>query len=188
METQRNEKAVSMAQEALRLLNLVRIKSGTYLLKFGDCDPFPNVSLSKEDVALIAKDCEVCALGLCFLGYLASEGGAVSDIVRKDFNGPFYGFDGPFYGIDVGFLVERLQTIMPLKELGQIEVAFEGFGLPACLSNKELDNFAVDEVNPFLSAVEFYDKHPGREARIRAILDNILANDGHFRPEAESVA
>lgn len=105
------------------------------------------------------RPCTVCALGACFL----------ADVRRRD----NFSVNDEISRISI---VDRLSEIFGEAQLDLIECAYEGD--PTYVGNRET-------TAPFKEgycAVQFGEKHRSPDKRLRAIMRNIIANNGEFLP------
>jgi hypothetical protein len=161
----KNKEAIKVAKDVLLLLAAKKIKaeSGTYFA-FGDgqevVNKFDEKRADLQDYlkSKKAKPCFVCGVGACF----------VARVYRKD-NVPFDSF-----GYDSDFMEDTLAGVFGSKQLDLIETAFEqdaGFGDDWDISDEEAD-----------AAANFGARYKSDNGRLKAICNNIIANNGYFVP------
>ena len=165
----KSELAVTIAQDVLKSIpayfgiieheTFVRI--GDDDLEYGKMAAITETKDSKLIAQKIKKYCEVCALGACFLSVVALTN-------KYDF--------GLSDNIDLSGedVFKRLKSVFSLKQLYLIENAFElGQGFSAQRSRWHTD---------YLAAISFGKKYDRPKSRLRAIMKNIIANEGVFIP------
>ena len=151
------EARVLIAQDVLNQLNLKKIiaTSGTYFA-------FEDVSFDGEDFlheVLDKTQCQVCALGSLYYSRVQVANETRCDVVER-----IGGYEEDF----VLNSINDVHTIMPdlnqyfdWSALDKIENYFEGW----------------------LEADTFYNNNPDPEIRMRKIMQNIIDNNGDFKPE-----
>lgn len=163
------EARVEIAKDVLKHLRSLNVEEGYYL--DGGYEPIRGVG-SKDDaqkyINKMAK-CRVCALGACLISHVR-----LFDQVPIRRLGRFY--EGEFE-----FASERptqiLAKFFSQEQIDLIEAAFEQTRTH-CQSPKTDD----EEI---YRAVMFGNKHADAKERLKAIMKNIIANAGTFRPEQE---
>ncbi len=151
------EKRVAIAKDVIANLKTRQLKplSGTYFsIAAGD-------EFDLQTALAKGAECTVCALGglfACAVPYKNGDMGAV-DI----HNGMV--------------IINYLRGIFEKKQLDLIETAFEKklMGDPYPFATRE-----AEQNHP---AVRFGKKYPGHKARMAAIMQNIIKNEGTFKPE-----
>jgi len=164
--TQRR-KSVLIAKDVLKQIRFLNVQQGKYLYfnRLGIMKDKNSVGESLQSLLpelLKQKECTVCGLGACFLSHV------------KLYNK---------FDIDSGILYSKevnSDQMFPVlvKSLGPrnmalIESAFE--------TSDRSSNFRVTRVEAdILAAVRFGRKHRDCSKRLRAIMLNVIKNDGEF--------
>jgi len=185
---EKKELRIKVAKDVLKSLNLYKVASGEVFVRNNNIDLNPY--LKKRNSKLIAqrlkKDCEVCALGACFLS-----------LVKLDNKFNFFdGYDS-YDDIPNGFMPDakpffrRLKNIFSVSQLILIESSFElgeGFfnevtyvdwlardsGISAVVLEKNSKSIP--------DAVAFGGQFENDSERLAAIMKNIIKNEGRFIP------
>ena len=149
------EARVLIDQDVLNQLNLKKIiaTSGTYFA-------FEDVSFDGEDFlheVLDKTQCQVCALGSLYYSRVQVANETKCDVTYK------YSYsDRTTYGVSrSGAIQEDLLQYFDEKDLEAIECYFEGWR----------------------EASEFSEKNSDPEIRMRKLMQNIIDNNGTFKPE-----
>jgi hypothetical protein len=153
---------VAIAQDTIEQLGTLEVTRGTYLTRYTWSEKIPYEDQAQQHIDKISKDCYVCALGACFLSYIRLFNDVkVSDLVRGDRQEDLY-----LYSTS-SFIKSRLSQYFTHDQLLLIEAAFEGWRVADYCSEQVCD---------------FYDKHPDPKERLRAIMQNVIDNNGEFIP------
>ena len=115
------------------------------------------------------KECELCAIGGMFYSAVMNHNNLkVSDVYSIE---RLYS-DGIF--ISGLKLVDYLEKFFSRKMLRLIETAFEGDVVE--------DVFSDSDVPEVLAAIAFYNRYDDPKETMIAIMENIINNDGEFKP------
>jgi hypothetical protein len=152
---------VAIAKDVLKQLPALNPSKGTYVYKpNGNKNLHPN-DQAQQHIDQISEDCQVCALGACFLSYIRLFNKITVDEITYIENS----IDPAHHTVK-----NALREHFANEQLALIEAAFEGFRSPA-------DTTAVVKV-----IEDFYNKHPNPKKRLKAIMQNIIDNNGEFKP------
>lgn len=171
------EKRVMIAKDTIRWLDAKKIKTktGTYLKL-----PYRAIKLKKADDRLdtalktLNKPCNVCALGGMFYSMVRRFDKVTVEVVATDINDKYLSW------MESDNIYEELSKYFPRHQLALIESAFEMRGMVdssvySYYQFNEKANFAM------YRAINFSSKKNSGE-RLRAIMTNIIKNNGVFRP------
>lgn len=175
--------AVDIAKDVIRLLDAKLIKSrddsfSCYVdnTQFSPGSKLHGKSLQRVMRLKSYKPCQVCALGALFMSYVDQENGVTTDQRLNDLD----------------LVYAKLRPFFSDKQLALIETAFEKRVMrnrgsdPSVSGTREsipyCDDPAGSGYNAAQTAIRFGMQFPTRESRIRGIMNNIIANDGKFRP------
>jgi len=160
---------VTIAKDALAAINAKEYipENWTYLKFPGDYDDHLALegksvkSLLGSVVATKEKPCKVCALGACFLAIVVKE---------NKFNYPAMGLTR------LNEVKVKIDKYFPVKQKRMMESAFERKWV--------IDGATQDDIPPdhIHQAVKFGKRYRNPTNRLKAILNNIIANRGHFKP------
>jgi len=145
-------KAKAVAQDVLDYLGYLHPAKGSYCV--GDCPSLTNMTdQAQNHITTITASCRVCALGAMLLSYIRKYNHLTVDNITN--------FAGD---VDVSrmLIVDFLEPIFGGAQLNLIEDAFEGW--------PDHPKTAV-----------FCAEHPDPTERLRAIMDNIIQNEGVFK-------
>ncbi len=112
----------------------------------------------------VIVNCRVCALGSCLLSATKFK----NELTFRDVKSPD----------DNEKTTEFLKSIFPPEQLSLIENAFE-CGLTSPWSDEMMDERVVDNVK---DATRFGKRYSNPKNRLIAIMKNVIANKGVFRP------
>ncbi len=118
---------------------------------------------SKQQAVIAQEECEVCAMGACFLSLVKVDN-------KFDLRGKL---DKSEDGLGKEEVVGRLKAVFSPKQLALIECAFEGKNASRVFDSPE-------EVER--AAVEFGEDAGGDEDALYATMKNIVKNKGFFLP------
>ncbi len=162
---------VEVAKDVIRSLRLLTVRSGIYFKPAGSVKLVNSIVSSSTDSKRVAqklkKGCEVCALGACFLSS-----------VRLTNKWEFGGFEEHWTepeqvrAVEREVLEEKLHKIFTPFQIDLIETAFEGY----YCTNLANDRSVIGR------AISFGSKHYSSTNRLRAIMKNIIRNNGMFKP------
>jgi hypothetical protein len=162
---------VEVAKDVIRSLRLLTVRNGVYFKPAGSLELVNSIVSSSTDSKRVAQKlkngCEVCALGACFLSS-----------VRLTNKWEFEGFEEHWTGpeqvraVEREVLEEKLHKIFTPFQIDLIETAFEEYNCT---------NLASDR-NVIGRAISFGSKHYDSTSRLRAIMKNIIKNNGTFKP------
>lgn len=173
----KTEKAVAIAKDVLRQIRFYRnVNKGSYVagnlgitaddLDYDKCG-------AKEHISEITKSCSVCALGACFLSYVR----LFNKVKFQDVVGAWGNIMLDRYELNDG----TLGTVFSETQLLLIESAFE-----------QKDMFDVTDLgeetylrvkHELEDAIDFGKKYTDNKKRLRAIMLNIVKNNGKFIPK-----
>jgi hypothetical protein len=179
----KKERRIAVAKDVIKHLNLGHIDSGSYLESVevsekADIDKVNNIVDSKTlqaNIDSLARTCKVCALGACFISYIRLYDSVDPSSCVKN----FYNGERKYAYADYEDIIDDLKTIFNDKDLIYIESAFERSDMGDCLSC-EYSLVAVQD------AIDFGRKYSDPKKRLRAIMKNIIDNDGTFTPKAKN--
>lgn len=174
---------VAIANDVLKLLNSRHLKvasSNGYLVVkdntdikdiVGDnmlCDAQPSINK-------LVKNCEVCALGSAMVSYVR----LFDNITLRELgiHNSFWDKDEIIIETDKIDISEKLGDIFSLEQLDMIEAAFERDSTFADYEDKG-DSFH----NKINKSLLFGEKYKSDRQRLIAIMQNIVDNDGTFKP------
>lgn len=153
----KSQRAVEVAEDVLKQLNKRKngyLASGMGYLQTKYDLTSAEGSLQDHLDGIQEGGCEVCALGALLL----SKARLYDDVpISND-------------GICITDCLNGLTTVFSQRQLNLIEAAYEGGRL-------DYDNSSLER-----SAVAFGEKYRDRKARMRAIMQNIVENQGKFVP------
>lgn len=161
----KEEKKVAIAKDVL-----LQLKNKKYVAKTGDYvdfDYWETISAVDYDLNIqqhfdVIKNCKVCALGSAALSCIKYSNNSSFEDARRNTN--------KFWN--------QLLKVFTKKELVIIEYAFEGFAHKACGRSV---NWNIDISDNILNKTcNFYYKHSNNDNRLKAIMKNIIKNEGKF--------
>lgn len=123
------------------------------------------------------KDCEVCGLGACFLSLVALDN--KFDLAANIKNYPGWDEGTPtqsYISLGSSTIRERLGACFSKSQLDMIECAFEQ---STCFHTRDNTGASEDEAK---KAAKFGDKYQNDTRRLKAIMQNIIDNEGVFTP------
>lgn len=173
MTTKQRKLRLAVAADVIASLKYLEVYAGNgYIL---DIDPSKlHFTKGSKVVAreIQKQGCEVCALGACVLSLVALD---------NDFD--FLKASGEsaenFNSLDLDHFRDRLLEVFSPVQLCLIETAFERDEMGA----RDVDNLDSDDLQPWLeAAIKFGNKFGYSSKRLRAIMKNILDNNGVFTP------
>lgn len=190
MKKSQRKKCVAVAQDVLEHMRGIAVAEGTYCEGRLPAGVSKAKDSAKKHIDGISKGCQVCALGACFLSYirlynnfsLGQLVGTFSDRVSEDES----------FEVDYHDMTKELETIFTPAQMCLIETAFE----KVCINDDALldsyycecedgDDYDRDEYTTdaeIEAAVLFGQKYENVRLRLRAIMKNIVKNDGLFIP------
>lgn len=169
----KKELRIAIAQDVIKSLRRLNPKEGAYV-KFHNEKDFENVAKavkwdSRKTANRIKKHCEVCALGACFLSSVVIENNW--DFSKNPPSNDRWGKpDERLYQDEE--IKKKLAGIFTLSQMGRIEAAFERGDCGMFLQGGIKEDVAA----------EFGRKFTTPRARLKAIMKNIIENDGTFNP------
>ncbi len=185
--TPRRQLGVDIALDVLERLKAKK-------LKVSDEDYFVSGLLPRKvsrtaqiskHLSLIEENCTVCAKGALFLGYVALKNDVTfgSCIIRKGdetYDDIKDGYEGhekskDFVSFNNGDIKNVLEQAFTNTELALIETAFEGEIHPW---NRFVANYEFADQKD--RAIAFGKKYKSASARLKAICENIVENNGEF--------
>lgn len=167
----RKQMRLAVAKDVLKRLDERKIRPG-----FGYLSPQRNIRPIKLGESLqphvdrLGRACEVCAIGAACLSYIGLFNEAVCDDPPED--------DDHYWAPswDRGKIAEICHKAFSPKQLQLMEAAYEGYGH----SRDEISYAARQRAIRFCWRIDPFN-HDGK-ARMRAIFENIIKNDGDFKP------
>lgn len=163
----KNQQRVSIARDVIKMLKNKKIKAGSIYFDALKIDPIEFANFPHKDVHLVvdSTQCQVCALG----GMLTAT---VMKVDGMKFNYPFQ----PDISRDE--VIKKLKNYFSIKQLDLIESAFE---CHAKGSFQKTDRY-YSHVSTWVKAVDFGNKFKSKTKRMRMIMENIIHNNGEFKP------
>jgi len=160
---------IAVAKDVLKSLPMLNVEQGTYLE--GDVPDALLAKDSKTVAAALKKNCTVCALGACFVSLVAIDNKFKFSFADRKCTD--YGGNVDDNGND---MFARLRKLFSPVQLALIESAFE------CRSMGDDCALDYDAVNWLELAIMFGKEVEDDTNRLRAIMNNIVANKGLFIP------
>jgi len=162
---ERKDKIIAIAKDVLKWVNTYRLAHGSYLE--GSVPAVIDNDVDLQSCAdTVVKYCEMCALGALLL----SKARLYDDVPVRDIK---YTYSSDDLGTNIStgnsYIKERLAGIFTSQQLNLIETAFE------CWS-------ATDPAEQ--RAQRFGKQYRNLTERVIAVMNNIIANNGEFKPEA----
>jgi len=162
---------VEVAKDVIRSLKLLNPKSGVYLRPFGTATLANKIVESSKDSRKVAqklkKGCEVCALGACFLSTVKLTNKYTFNPIRPSEYMPYKSDSW-----DREDLLGKLHKVFTPFQIDLIETAFEGYNCGVIRMGSAIDQ----------RATSFYHDYEDETSRLRAIMKNIIRNNGTFKP------
>lgn len=144
-----------------RYIRYLRTNDGHYPLAEGKYWYTPAKSIIEN-----IDTCEVCALGSCLLSTVKFKNHLmIDDISRFNFN-----------------VRNLLLSLFSEKQLFLIEKAFESDLAGTFISQDYLENEGLIKSREISAAKRFRDQYDYEQERLIAIMENIIANKGEFKP------
>lgn len=167
MTKKQREKVVAIAKDVLKQIPKLTVAQGTYI-NF-DNDVAQSDVEGQELQALLpklmkGKACKVCALGACMISHVR---------LFDKFKIPEAGYAGDSIALSDGDFRDDLVASFGERNLSLIECAFE---MDDYHGDADLDDKEV--------AVTWGEQYDKSDDRLRAIMKNIIANNGEFLPES----
>lgn len=170
------QKRIAIAKDVLASLKAKKYtaKHRTYCaFYFKDKKKVPTGTVELQDV-LLSKNltsCNVCAMGSVFMAKVSLGNSCKIDIPSH------FGFTSieNFNNIvgDAEDIVDNMKGIFTEKQLREIEYAFEG---------EDIINMFDDKPLSFHDKMkDFYIRNKSADVRLKAIMDNIVENEGTFK-------
>jgi hypothetical protein len=166
---------VAVAKDVIKQINaqFLIAKKGVYLqagIKAEEIDPSVKLDKFFDELKTKGQPCTVCGIGACFvslvnLGNSVNAKSSFSDISCNDIS-----------GINDDFMRPKLRKVFTPRQLTLIECAFEReshFG----------DDYADVPYKTKDEACDFGYLYPNASDRLIAIMQNIIDNEGFFRPD-----
>lgn len=174
MTDEQRARSVSIAEDVLKQLNVLRITTGSFINPRND--PSFVAALTIDDdlgqhTGQARKMCDVCALGACFLSYL--------DVTKASYT---MNDEESRWGVEFHFMEPIMINALGKRNMALIEAAFEqGCGW---YDNFEFtqDDDLIDYIDDYKDAVAFGKRYPQDTDRLKAIMENIIFNRGEFTP------
>ncbi|RJQ25016.1 hypothetical protein C4577_06435 [Candidatus Parcubacteria bacterium] len=174
----KSEMAVAIAKDVLKWIPKYKdIGHSRYMQGDITCLKDKEDSQAQKHTKEIVKNCGVCALGACFVSYInVFNKLKISDII-DDCGGYF---EGDPLTIDLereGLIKDKLLKAFSQTQLDLIEAAFERDDLT--IDWQDSTSSSMEE------AIEFGERYNDSRERLRAIMKNIIKNNGKFVPNAK---
>jgi hypothetical protein len=165
------EKRVAVAKDALKQIRYGRYKANTGNYVIPNWYPY-NVEDNEESQEYLENKgfwgCKVCAIGAVFLSKVRLGNNHTGDL--EVMNSP-------------NMIISNLKGIFSAKQLRLMEVAFEDLTGGAFKESSVYDSNNPKHTAKIEKALEFFKDYLDRpEERLIAILENIIANNGTFKP------
>lgn len=177
--------AVDIAKDVIRLLDRKQIKSSNDVPScYVDSEQFiyhkpmakPR-SLQRAIKLKSYRPCQVCALGALFVSYVDQANGVMTNEPLNDLR-TIYAKLRPYFSDKQLALIETAFETRVMRNRDELDPAKTGSFLSIPDSDTPYGgNYAVAQ-----KAARFGMQFEKREDRIRAIMKNIIDNDGKFRP------
>lgn len=169
-----SQKRVFVAKDVISLINsnLIRPKNGDWV-KVAPKYQSGEKSLQKEILNGNITKCECCALGAMFVSCAITNNKTTTE------GGEFEHIGDNIY--DGDRLPNKLNTIFSRNQLILIERAYE-LGDGYFGNDYDYHNYHDDGNVAASPAVKFGRKYKNNKARLIAIMENIIANEGKFKP------
>lgn len=175
------QKRIAIAKDVLLRMRYRNIRKGTYIE--GDFETKKDIKdKTKADTVIkdLEKACDVCALGSCFLSHIRLfdkiELGEIGTVGEKEiFDGEVYPAEVDIY-VNGSFVREPLLNYFSEFQLDMIESAFEKYNASIHYDPSKDNEDKIQE------AIRFGFLFDSDENRLRAIMKNIVKNDGEFIP------
>ncbi len=149
------EKRVAIARDVIVHLNLVKPSQGTYCYRSRP-KGIRGRDSAQNYIDKISKDCDVCALGACFLSYIRLNNQVkVHEVIGKK------GYNLNHVSVGQYLIQQKLGSYFTSEQLNVIESAFENY-------------HCEDQCD------EYDDLGKTPKARLRNIMRNIIKNKGEF--------
>jgi hypothetical protein len=172
-DTQETPKAVLVAQDVLDRLDHLSLTRGHYLYGYpdkGDINPDGDL---RDNVKVIEQICSICALGALLL----SKARLFDDVPMTNVL-EYGGFGISTYRINMtrGELTAKLRDAFSDEQLDLIETAFERRYIGSNCTRTKLASEALSR------AIRFGEAFYNNTERLKAIMENVIANNGVFVP------
>lgn len=194
MNKREREKCMRVAQDVIDHLRLLDVRSGVYC--DGElpstCEDASGDDSARKHIDGISKECRVCAVGAMFLSYVR----VYNKTELSEFMGHSYGLSaGDDFEVDLDVIQDKLHTVFMPPQLELIECAFEQGPVNQKTLGIAGDEYCSDEDwaqhDPnsectgaeMRAAEDFGDKYNTPMKRLRAIMQNIVKNEGLFIPD-----
>ena len=162
----KKEKRLKLVKDCLKQLRYMNVQKGSYL-NGTLCNINGKTSLKNEYIQLRNK-CSVCGKGALFLIHIMKFNNVLAeDIGWSDYNNNYQ------IHTDNENILETLKYFSQ-EQLDMIECAFE--------REYYINDLSDTKYNLALKCVEFGWQYRTPKARLRHILENIIENDGVFKP------
>jgi hypothetical protein len=175
MTKRQRKQIVEVAMDVLESLGTLHVERGQFC--YSEV-PVKEEKTAKKTAQVLKKTCQVCAVGALFLSTVAMKN-------KFEFKLDPDGIDLDF---SVKDLINRLLPVFPAEQLFLIENAFEtgGGSFSTPYDSKYflgLTDLQIEDLAPSnAAAIKFGSKYKTDKGRLKAILNNIIANDGEFIP------
>ena len=167
-----NEKALAIAQDVLKNLGgqyVARAKVYAAEAKWNVPDEDIPTEGELQKALDKMKSCNVCALGACVL----SKARLFNDLPITEM------FYGGFFELDSEDAYREIEDVFGVTQRAMIESAFERSDMRSFEDDDHDDEVTEDEIE---IAKAFGHRYNDAESRMRAIMENIVANGGVFVP------
>lgn len=174
----KKERRIAVAKDVLKRMSKRTIKKGCFLGTEEEFPVKPLVNLQKQ-ITTLEKRCEVCALGSCLLSQIRLFNKIeVSDIATKhDATDEFISPD-----VTSDKILDLLKNTFTPTQMCLIEAVFEMDDRPTTYFELPISLLNVHFYTKLELAVDFGVKFDNASERLTAIMKNLIANDGEFKP------
>jgi hypothetical protein len=179
MNAGQRKKCCAVAQDVLDHMRYVKVTEGTYCEGELPKGVKSSDESAKKHIDGISKGCRVCALGACFLSYIR----LYNNVTLSELVGTFSNTvtEGEVFESDYHEISNELDHIFSQAQLCLIETAFELHCINDDYDCDDADGYTVEAEAD--AAVAFGRKYDDPKVRLKAIMKNIIKNNGEFIPD-----
>lgn len=178
------KKCVAVAQDVLANMRYIAVTEGTYCQGELPDGVDKAKESAKKHIDGISKGCKVCALGACFLSYVRLYNNFTIGQLAGTFRDTVT--EGEVFEVDYADMADGLGNVFTEAQMCLIESAFE----MDCINENAVvyDDANIDHDthctrDEVTAAEEFGEKYDDSKTRLKAIMKNIIKNDGEFIPD-----